>query len=99
MQTECSLRRKTLKGMKLESLETDNPILIINSLYSCYKRLQSKCQRLWTNNYIHTLCVSDGSVKMEARVNSKPHTISHYTNLEKMFPDNELLKDKESESN
>ena len=74
--------------MKLESLEVDNPIFINDSLCSYYKRLCSK--------YIHTFWVSNGSVKIEIRDNSKPNTVSHITDLETIFPDNELLKDEDS---
>ena len=91
--------KKNLKGMKLESLEVDSPIFINDSLCSYYKHLWSKCKRLWTKKYIHTFWVSNGSVKIKIRENSKPKTISHTTDLEKVFPDNELLKDEEFESN
>ena len=85
--------------MKLESLEVDNPIFITDSLCSYYKCLKCKCKRLWTNKYVHTFCVSNGSVEIKVRENSNPNTISHITDLEKIFPDSELLKDEESESN
>ena len=48
---------------------------------------------------MHTLWVSIGSMKIKVRENSKPNIIGHNTDLEKIFPDNELLKEKESESN
>ena len=41
----------------------------------------------------------NGSVKIKIRENSKLNTISHITDLEKVFPDNEFLKDEASESN
>ena len=73
--------------MKLESLEVDNSIFISDSLCSYYKRLWSKCKRLWTNMYIHTFWLSYGSEK-KVRENTKPNTITHITDLEKIFPDN-----------
>ena len=91
--------KKNLKGMKLESLEVDNPIFINDSLCSYYNRLWSKCKRLWTNKYIHTIWVSNGSVKIKVREIFKPNTVSHITDLENIFPDNELLEDEETESN
>ena len=44
-----------------------------------------------TNKYIHTFWMSNGSVKIKVRENSKPNTISLITSLEEIFPDNELL--------
>ena len=85
--------------MKLELLEVDNPIIINDGLCSYYKYLWSKCKRLWTNKYMHTFWVLNSSMKIKVRENSKPNTISHITDLENVFPDNELLKDEESESN
>ena len=38
-------------------------------------------------------------MKIKVRGNFEPNVISHNTDLEKLFPDNELLKDKEFESN
>ena len=37
-------------------------------------------------------------MKIKVRENSKPITVSYITDLEKRFPDNELLKEKEPES-
>ena len=85
--------------MKLELLEVDNPIIINDGLCSYYKYLWSKCKRLSANKYMHTFWVLNSSMKIKVRENSKPNTISHITDLEKVFPDNELLKDGESESN
>ena len=56
---------KNIKGMKLGPLENDNPTFINDSVCSYYKRLWSTCKRLWTNEYIHTFWVSNGSVKKE----------------------------------
>ena len=99
--TDSSLEEPSLDTFKelSISIEVDHPIFINNNLCSCCKRLWSKCKRLWTNQYIQTFWVSSGSAKVKLGKNSKPNTISHITNLEKILPDNELLKDKESESN
>ena len=40
--------------MKLVVLEVDNIIFINDGLCSYYKRLWFKCEKLWTNRYIHT---------------------------------------------
>ena len=85
--------------MKLESLEVDNTIFINDSLCNYYKRLLSKCKRLWTNKYIHSFCASNGFVEKIITENSKSNTISHIINLGKFFPENEVLKDEKSESN
>ena len=63
---ECG-RSKNFGGMKLESLEVDNSVFINNSLCSFYKRLWSKCKRLWTYKYIYTFWVSNGSVKIKGK--------------------------------
>ena len=99
--TDSSLEETSLDIFKelSISIEVDSPIFISNNLSSYCKRLWSKCKRLWTNKYIHTLWVSKWSAKIKLSENSKSNTISHITNLEKIFPDNELLKDKKSESN
>ena len=99
--TDSSLEETSLDIFKelSISIEVDSPIFISNNLSSYCKRLWSKCKRLWTNKYIHTLWVSKGSTKIKLSENSKSNSIGHITNLEKIFPDNELLKDKKSESN
>ena len=56
--------------MKMESQEAHNPIFINGSFRSYYKRLLSKCKRLWTSKYIHTFWVSNGSVKIKVRKRS-----------------------------
>ena len=49
---------------------------------------------------VYTLFLSVKRFRENKRENSKHNiTVSHTTDLEKMFPDNELLKDEESESN
>ena len=48
---------------------------------------------------MHTFWVSNGSVKIKVRENFKLNTISHITDSEKVFPNNELLREMESESN
>ena len=48
---------------------------------------------------MHTFWLSNGSVKMTVRENSKPDITSHSTGLEKLFPDNKLNKDHDPESN
>ena len=62
--------------MKLESLEVDDLIFMDDSLCSYYKRLWSKCKRLWTSKYIHNFWVSNGSVSIKIGENSKPNTIN-----------------------
>ena len=89
---------KYLQGMKLELLEVDNPIFIKDIVCSYHKRLWSKCKRLWTNEYIHTFRVSNGSIKIKIRDICEPNAISHITDLENFFPENELLRDEEFES-
>ena len=77
--------KRNPSSMKLEALEVGNPIFSNDSLCSCYIGLCSKCKRLWTNKNIHTFWVSNVSVKMKVRENSKPNIIGHNTDLEKIF--------------
>ena len=99
LQTErCRQRavgRKTLKGLKLESVEVDNFVFINDSLCSYYKRL--RYMTLWsTNKYMHNFWMSNGSIRIKVRENPKPNTVSLVTGLEEIFPENEL---EESEPN
>ena len=57
-----------------------------DNLCTYYNCLCSKCRRLWTDKYIHTLWVSNGSVKLKVTEISKPNTNSrHITELENVF--------------
>ena len=48
---------------------------------------------------MHIFWVSNGSIQIKVRENFKLNTISHITDSEKVFSNNELLREMESESN
>ena len=48
---------------------------------------------LWTNKFIFGYWVSNGSIKIRISERSPVKVISHIVDLEKLFPDNPLLKD------
>ena len=50
-------------------------------------------KKLWTNKFIFGHWVSNGSIKIRISERSPVKVISHIADLEKLFPDNTLLKD------
>ena len=57
------------------------------------KKLCSKCEKLWSNKFIFGYWVSNGSIKIRISEFSPVKVISDIVDLEKLFPDNPLLKD------
>ena len=92
-----SVRRakKNLKGMDLSSLGITSPVYINDSLCQYYKTLWKKCKKLWSNKYITSFWVSNGSIRLKVVENGNPRIISHNDDLEKLFPGNHLLRDDE----
>ena len=56
-----------------------------------YKKLWSKCKKLWSNKFIFGYWVSNGSIKIRISKCAPVKVISHIVDLEKLFPDE--LKD------
>ena len=88
----CWVRSK-LKTTNLKPRGITTPVYINDSLCFCYKKLWSKCKRLWANKFIFSYWVSNGSIKIRISERSPVKVISHIVDLEKLFPDNPLLKD------
>ena len=85
--------RFELKTTDLKSIGITTPVYINDSLCFYYKKLWSKCKKLWTNKFIFGYWVSNGSIKIRISERSPVKVISHIVDLEKLFPDNPLLKD------
>ena len=77
--------------MNLSSIGITTPVYINDSLCSYYKRLWRKYRKLWSNKFIHTFSVPNGSIKLKIADNDRVYTITYNNDLEELFPDNELL--------
>ena len=85
--------RSKLKTTDLKPIGITTPVYINDSLCFYYKKLWSKCKKLWSNKFIFGYWVSNGSIKIRISERSPVKVISHIVDLEKLFPDNPLLKD------
>ena len=56
--------------------------------------LWRRCKSLRTNELIHSFWVMNGSIKLRTAENGGTHVISYLSDLEELFPGNELLSDK-----
>ena len=84
--------RRKLKTTDLKPIEIITPVYINDSLCFYYKKLWSKCKKLWSNKFIFGYWVSNGSIKIRILERSPVKVISHIVDLEKLFPDNPLLE-------
>ena len=88
----CRLWSK-LKTTNLKSIGIATRVYINDSLCFCYKKLWSKCRKLWTNKFIFGYWVSNVSVEIRISERSPAKIISYIVDLKKLFQDNPLLKD------
>ena len=88
----CRVRNK-LKTTDLKPIGITTPVYINDNLCFYYKTLWSKCKKLWSNKFIFGYWLSNGSIKIRIPELSPVKVISHIVDLEKLFPDNPLLKD------
>ena len=88
----CSEKKK-LNGKNLTSLGINAPVYINGSLCIYYKKLWAKCKKLHNNKLIYAFWISNGSIKLKVSENVNIHVITHYVDLEELFPNNELIKD------
>ena len=86
---------KNLKGMDLFSIGIRYPVHINDSLYKYYKMLWRKCKKLCVNKFIHSLWVSNGSIRLKLSDNERSYMITHIRDLEELFPGNEFIRDEE----
>ena len=95
---DANLIRKNknkLKGMNLCSIGINNPVFINDSLCSYYKMLWRKCKKLWSSKYIHAFWVSNGTLRLKLTESGRVHMINHSSDLNELFPENELLRDEQ----
>ena len=85
--------KKNLKGMDLTSLGISSPVFINDSLCQYYK--MRKCKKLLTNKFIGSFWVSNGSIRLRVENRDRPCVITHISDLEVLFPDNNILRDEE----
>ena len=83
--------RSKLKTTGLKPIGITTPVYINDSLCFYYKKLWSKCKKLWSNKFVFSYWVSN--VKIRISKHSTVKAISHIVDLEKLFSDNTLLKD------
>ena len=89
----CSSKRK-LKDMDLTSIGITKPVYINDSLCTYYQMLWRKCKSLQTNKLIHSFWVTNVSIRLRTVENGRTNVITHLSDLEDLFPGNELLSDK-----
>ena len=87
--------KKNLKGMDLTSLGISSPVFINDSLCQYYKMLWRKCKKLLTNKFIDSFWVSNGSIRLRVENKNRPCVITHISDLEVLFPGNDILRDEE----
>ena len=85
--------KKNLKGMDLTSLGIPSPVFINDSLCQYYKMIQRKYKKLLTNKLIDSFWVSHGSIRLRVEDKHRPCTITHISDMEDLFPGNDLLRD------
>ena len=85
--------KKKMESLNLEWIGISSSIFINDSLCSYYKKLWSKCKKLWLNKYIYEFWVSYGLIKIKVSGSSLPVKITHDVDLEKKFAGNPLLQD------
>ena len=56
--------------------------------------LWRKWKSLRTNKLIHSFWVTNGSIRLRTVENVRTNVITHLSNIEELFPGNELLLDK-----
>ena len=86
--------KRKLKDIDLSSTGINNPVYINDSLCTYYKMLWRKCKSLQMNKLIHSFWVTNGSIRLRTAENGRTNVITHLSDLEELFPGNELLSDK-----
>ena len=76
---------KNLKGTDLSSIGIRSPVYINDSLCKYYKMHWRKCKKLCVNKFIHSFCVSDGSIRMKLSDSERSYMITHINDLEGLF--------------
>ena len=92
--TKIRSSKRKLKDMDLTYIGINNPVYINDSLCTYYKMLWRKCKSLRTNKLIHSFWVTNRFIKLRTVENGRTYVITHLSDLEELFPGNELLSDK-----
>ena len=69
--------KKILKSLNLESVGKSSPVFINDSLCVYYKKLWSKCKKLWDNKYILGFWVSYGLITMYLGIRKITSSYNH----------------------
>ena len=86
--------KNKLKNLKPESMHLpgERKVFINERLCLRYKKLRSKCKRLWSACHISAFWVRNRSLRIKLS-NGSVSIITHDCNLEKLFPHNSLIED------
>ena len=57
--------------------------------------LWQKCKKVWSSKYIHTFWVSNDILRLKLTTSCGLHVITGSQDVDELFPENELLKDKQ----
>ena len=90
--------KRKLKTTNLSSIGISNPVYVNDSLCKYYKYLWSKCKKLLNGSFIHSFWISNGTLRLKLHESSHPKSITHFVDLEEMFPGNPLLADEQNQS-
>ena len=88
------LNKNKLKNLKPEAVNLlgETNVFINESLCLYYKKLLSKCKKLWVAGHISAFWVSKGLLKIKLVNESVPIT-THNCDLKKLFPGHSLIED------
>ena len=88
------LNKKKLEQLKPETLNWPAGVKIYINEIICpyYKKLWTKCRKLWDAKRVFSFWVSNGSVRVKL-VNENVSIITHDYDLEKLFPGDPLIPD------
>ena len=81
--------------MDLTSLGISSPVFFNGSHCQYYKMLWQKCKKVLNNKFIDSFSVSDGSIRLKVEEKDRPCVVTHVSDLEDLFPGNDLLRDEE----
>ena len=77
---------------KTVSMPSGKKIYINESLYTCYKKLWSKCKKLKDAKHILSFWMSNDLIRVKLK-NEAVFIITHDCDLANLFPDNRLIDD------
>ena len=84
--------KNKLKGMNLCSIDINNPVFINDSFCSYYKMIWQKNKKIWSSKHIHVFWVFSSTLRLKLTASGHVHVITHCQDLDKLFPENELLR-------